>query len=322
MDLKALSEVLHKFQESNKEFISQILSQNQQILQDAVANNTKNLPIPSFGKFHMETDRWSTYFLQMDQFFKANSVESQETKRSCFLSCVGGDILELLQKFFDGKAEEKTYNELIGALDNHFDKRQHILAARFKFYRTIMKPGQTYSEWIAELRGAARDCFFTCGNESCKQSYLDNKIRDMIVIYTPHEKVRAAALQKSNPSLEEVLHITKIFEATTEACKEIENKNNVDHEANYIQNTSKNHNFTTNRGVGRLKSCSDCGKSHQRENCFHFKNKTKCNKCGKLGHVANVCISIAANKYKNKFKQIRKLKKYQTKKKKNCPLVS
>ncbi|XP_036334842.1 uncharacterized protein K02A2.6-like [Rhagoletis pomonella] len=84
-----------------------------------------------------------------------------------------------------------------------------------------MKPSQTYVEWVAELRGAARECMFECAADGCRKSFLDSNIRDMIIMHTPHDKVRSAALQKPNPTLDEVLQITTVYESTIKTCLEI-----------------------------------------------------------------------------------------------------
>lgn len=291
MDSNNFSQVLAQLQETNHAFLAQMLAQNQAILEDVISRNKSSLVIPSFRNFNSGTEQWSTYQFQLEQHMIASSVKCEDTKRSCFLSWVGSDVLELLQRLFDGKAEVQPYKELVTALEKHFGSQQHILAARFKFYnQTRMKENQKYVDWVADLRGVARECNFTCENEYCRQSYVDNKIRDMIVLYTPHKKVRTACLQKSNPSLEEVLQICSIFEATVKASDEIEDTKEPTNEVHAIQR----YNVSESKSKGKLtfknlQSCPGCGKSHQREECYHFKNRTRCNRCSKLGHISKVC---------------------------------
>lgn len=290
MDANALAQVLRQFQESNQRFVVEALAQNKAALENVISGSRNSSSVPSFGKFNPDNDKWSIYQFQMELHFKANFVTSEDIKRSYFLSWVGSEVLELVQKLFNGKAEEKTYKDIISALDEHFIKKQHILAARFKFYNQMkMKTNQNYADWVADLRGAARDCHFICGNENCRESYVDNQIRDMIVLYTPHDKVRTACLQKSNPTLEEVLQNCSIFEATMRASNEIENKEDLQGEVYAVRRPLNVRSFPQkNLFTKSLQSCPGCGKSHDRINCYHFKNKTKCNKCLKLGHISKV----------------------------------
>ncbi|KFD45904.1 hypothetical protein M514_13216 [Trichuris suis] len=77
-----------------------------------------------------------------------------------------------------------------------------------------MKPGQTYAEWIADLRGFAEDCHYVCENPKCGATFVDSLIRDMIILHTPHEKVRTTALHYRNPSVDQVISIAQSFEAS------------------------------------------------------------------------------------------------------------
>lgn len=92
-----------------------------------------------------------------------------------------------------------------------------MVAARYNFHKCMMKPAQGYREWVAELRGIARQCQFQCTGGSCTHPYVDEMIRDILILHTPHDTVRAAALQKLKPTLEDVLLIAESYTATTNA---------------------------------------------------------------------------------------------------------
>ncbi|XP_037927767.1 uncharacterized protein K02A2.6-like [Teleopsis dalmanni] len=143
-------------------------------------------------------------------------------KESVFLTWVDGETFELLKKLF-GKndLEGIPFAELVQKLSEHFQEQIHVVAARYNFNKCLMKPTQTYREWIAELRGIARECQFQCIGENCTKSYVDEMIRDMLILHTPHDTVRAAALQKLKPTLEDVLLIAESFTSTTNATNSI-----------------------------------------------------------------------------------------------------
>ncbi|XP_036342130.1 uncharacterized protein K02A2.6-like [Rhagoletis pomonella] len=159
-----------------------------------------------------------------------------------------------------------------------------------------MKPSQTYVEWVAELRGAARECMFECAADGCRKSFLDSNIRDMIIMHTPHDKVRSAALQKPNPTLDEVLQIATVYESTIKTCLEIKGEGdapavNAIHRSKQLEKKRNGGRSKSRSSSVSGKSCPSCGSAHNRANCFHYKNKTKCRSCGKLGHIASVCVS-------------------------------
>ncbi|XP_037941915.1 uncharacterized protein K02A2.6-like [Teleopsis dalmanni] len=138
-----------------------------------------------------------------------------------------------------------------------------------------MKPHQSYREWVADLRGLARECNFSCSAQNCLHNFVDDMIRDQIIIRTPHDAVRTAAFQKPHPTLADVLQIAELYETTTKTVATIKEQT--------IENS-----MPVN-SVVKFKSCSGCGNSHARENC-KFRNAV-CNRCSKIGHIAPVCMS-------------------------------
>ncbi|XP_055836461.1 uncharacterized protein K02A2.6-like [Episyrphus balteatus] len=151
-----------------------------------------------------------------------------------------------------------------------------------------MKPGQSYADWVADLRGVARNCKFSCPKEACSESYVDNMIRDIIALYIPHDTVRTQALQKIDPELKDVLDIATAYETTQKTFSAIKENNN-EMEVNVL--TSKVCSQSRTQSESARKSWPSCFVHHQRSDCRH--NKTVCHKCKKIGHIAAVCMMSA-----------------------------
>lgn len=75
----------------------------------------------------------------MEQHFIASGDTDDKVKRASFLT----ETFELLQKLSNNDLTGKTFAEIKKLLDDHFTEKQHVLAARFKFYSIRMKPNQT-----------------------------------------------------------------------------------------------------------------------------------------------------------------------------------
>ncbi|XP_055905818.1 uncharacterized protein K02A2.6-like [Eupeodes corollae] len=138
-------------------------------------------------------------------------------------------------------------------------------------------------------------------------------IRDSIILHTPHDAVRSAALQKTNPTLEEVKAIAEAYEATQKSILLLKERNEPVIETNQLysslhlnkrKNAPRGRSHTRNRSKNGQqqqqhksstpqKSCSGCFIHHQKANC-KFLNAI-CNKCGKKGHIAPVCLSFGSN---------------------------
>ena len=139
---------------------------------------------------------------RLNQHMIAHAVGDQHKKKAYFLSWVGANTYELINKLFSAsELDAASFDDVTGKLDEHFKQSVPELAASYTFYQCKMKPGQTYGDWVADLRCIGRDC-----NYGASQ-VLDRLIRDMIVLNTPHNEVRRACLRESSPTLEMVLKI-------------------------------------------------------------------------------------------------------------------
>lgn len=120
-------------------------------------------------------------------------------------------------------------------------------------------------------------------------------IRDHIIVHTPHDSVRADLLQKQRSTLTDVLLIAEPYEATTTAVgvlKEVKSEKTIGVnllKRDQFKQNRKYENKNKENSIRKFKSCSGCFSKHKREEC-KFKNAT-CNKCGKKGHIAAVCMS-------------------------------
>lgn len=140
-------------------------------------------------------------------------------------SRVDTDVYNKVKKVYGNKdVTNEQYVDIVKQLKEYFHSKLHVLAARYTFLQTKMKPNETYAEWVAHLRGAARECQLTCPGAKCAETYTDWAIRDIIVLHTPHDVVRTACLQKKNPTLDEVLSIAQTRESTQSTIKLIKNE--------------------------------------------------------------------------------------------------
>ncbi|XP_055909199.1 uncharacterized protein K02A2.6-like [Eupeodes corollae] len=194
------------------------------MVMDGSGRLASNTPAPPpFHQYQKEKHHWESYLKQLEQHFSAYSVEEDQQKRAFLLSWVGSEIFELAQKLLGDKLEDLSFKVITDKLSEHFKRNVHILAARYEFFQAKMGEGQSYADLVAELRGLSRNCKYICSKPECKQEFVDELLRDTIVINTPHDAVRTAALQKPNPTLEDVLLIAESYEATKNTVSVLKN---------------------------------------------------------------------------------------------------
>lgn len=308
-DYVAAIEMLLKQQQ---DFTKNLLSQQQLWMQSILENKatpevklSDHQMVPAFQKFNKDQHQWDSYFQQLEQHFTAYLVSSGEQRKSFFLSWCGTEMFDLLKNLFGVNClSNQTYEEITEKLTEHFSVSQHVIAARYNFFKSRMHDKQSYKDWVANLRGLARSCKFVCNSDACAANYVDDMIRDQIILNTPHETVRSAALQKQRATLADVLSIAESFEATTKTIaiiKDGENEKTMDINVVKKKVFNKVRKDKNEKEIGKYKSCSGCFISHNREEC-KFRNAI-CHKCAKKGHIAAVCMTKQNQRNQSVFRK-------------------
>ncbi|XP_036324968.1 uncharacterized protein K02A2.6-like [Rhagoletis pomonella] len=272
-----------------------------------------HIAVPAFTTFNHDKQQWESYIAQLTQHFTAYKVIDDDQKKAFFLSWVGGETFELLVKLFCSvDVQSKSYEELVAKLTSHFKTKVHVLASRYELFKLKMGPNQKYSEWLAELRGVARNCKYVCRNKECNKEFVDELIRDIIVLNTPHEAVRTAALQKLEPTLEDIILVAEAFEAAQTVKKQVSGENEVKTEVLQLKSTqARSQSNEAPYSSGQSQSCSGCGTHHSREKC-KFRN-AQCRKCKRFGHIAPVCnTGSKVNSPKQQYGRHQKQQKLKT----------
>jgi len=197
-------------EQKQKKWMESIFSQNSGV---NLARSGELSVCPPFPNLNKENQNWEKYLKQLTQHFSAYSVQAADRKKAYFLSWAGTHIFELVKNLFGSEnLDQQTYEQITEQLTEHFKQMRHIGAARYEFFKRQMRDSQTHKEWVADLRGIARECQFDCQSDRCSFNYVNEMIHDQIIVHTPFDAIRTAALQ---PSLEDVYSIAETYEATT-----------------------------------------------------------------------------------------------------------
>ena len=113
---------------------------------------------PAFEHFDKAKEKWEQYLKRLNQHLELHNVVEQDKKRAFLLSCIDSSTFTLLESLFGSSdLSNKSFNELTAKLTVHFQSSVHVQAARYSFYNCKMAPGQSYADWVATLRGIAKD---------------------------------------------------------------------------------------------------------------------------------------------------------------------
>lgn len=296
-----ITAILEYMKDQQREFMETLLN----VRKEEPAAQASNSP-QKFESFNKTSESWNQYLQRLLQHLELHNVKTSERKRAFLLSCLDPDMFGLLQNLCgSNKVTEKSFEDLISKLSAHFQDTIHVQAARYTFYRCRMEPNQTYADWVAVLRGIARNCQFTCKSNECNhQSFVDEQIRDVIILNTPHPEVRRQCLLEQNISLEDVIKKATLYTKTIETDRLLTSHSSVNKLSFQKNKNRQNQPRNVQFGRKKWKRCEKCFTDHIPSNC-PYKSYT-CHKCKKKGHLFSMCRTKVKNAVADKSSQIEK----------------
>lgn len=216
-------------------------------------------------------------------------------RRAVLLSVIGPSTYSLLRNLVSpAKPAEKTYEDLVVVLKEHYAPTPSVPVQRFKFKARLRKAGESVADYVSELRKLTEHCDFRNG--------LNERLRDQFVSGIGDEKLQKKLLAKENLTFEKAYKTALADEIAmrdagvfvpTPAVRETTSVNKI------RATTTQQRKPTPNKGkpsqkfphsTKKQRQCYRCGRpDHLAPDC-PMKEK-KCNFCHKIGHLSNVCFA-------------------------------
>ena len=240
-------------------------------------------------EFNSAQEEWPQYVERLDQFFEANELTGEDKaskRRATFLSVVGPGPYKLLRSLVSpAKPSDKTYEQLVAILSEHYSPAPSEVMQRFRFNSRSRKPGESVAAYVAELRRLTEHCNYG--------DTLDKMLRDRIVWGITDDNIQEKLLQTSDLTLTRALAIAHSAETAHKNLKEMKAP---PHEPTAsVSNSSKSESVhrmsgkkTTTDTAGVI--CHRCGTPGHLATTCRFRDRV-CHKCKKRGHLAKVCRS-------------------------------
>ena len=125
--------------------------------------------------FNVQNDDWSLYTERLGQFFVANKI-TDDKKVAVLLTVVGTRAYELLHSLLVPTVpSEKSYDELVKALQEHLNPKLLVITERFRFHHRNQQ-GETVAQYMAALRKHLEWCDYlqwNCAKETIVGKRLD-----------------------------------------------------------------------------------------------------------------------------------------------------
>ena len=233
--------------------------------------------VGQFPEFNSQTDSFKSYVERAKLFFEANSIA--EKQLAVFLSSIGGKTYDLLRSLVaPDQPKDKALEDIIAVLQEHYDPKPATIAERFQFHRRDQLPGESVTDYVAELRRLSTYCEF--------EGHLNDALRDRLVCGLRSEGTQKRLLAIKKLTLQEAMDLAQAMETADKNSKALQGSK--DATVNRFSKT------TTPRAPRRnptaRRPCHRCGKSNHEASQCRFIDAV-CRKCNKVGHIAPVCYS-------------------------------
>ncbi|KAI8483081.1 hypothetical protein Bbelb_392370 [Branchiostoma belcheri] len=167
---------------------------------------------------------------------------------------------------------DRTVEQIVAAFETYCNPKKNETVERYKFFTRSQNNGETFDEYITDLKTLAAECGFGEIRESL--------IRDRILIGILDGKVRERLLRESNLSLEKCAEICRAAEVSKQSIQTMEQVT--------VHVVKKKPQAPQ---ASRTSVCKYCAKRHaaNKEACPAYGKE--CASCGKRNHFARACRS-------------------------------
>ncbi|CAH1252634.1 RTL1 [Branchiostoma lanceolatum] len=219
------------------------------------------------------------------------TVDDAVKKKKTFLYVIGEDarkVYETLTIVNNDNApiaeKDRTVEQVMTAFEAYCNPKKNETVERHKFFTRSQASGETFDEYLTELRTLAAECGFG--------AIKDSLIRDRILCGISDGKVRERLLRESDLSLKKCGEICRAAEVSRRSIQTMKNSEDIVHYAYKPGKArAKKQAVPQTWKTSSAGSCSYCAKKHPpgRDACPAYGKE--CSACGKPNHFARACKS-------------------------------
>lgn len=155
----------------------------------ASVSTSKNVGLFNFEAFDIKKTSWSRWVKRFETALELYECDRTKHQR-LLLHFIGSDTYNILcDKLTPQIPEEKSYQEIVTILQDHFDPKPNELLENFRFNMRKQKESETAADFLVALRRLAVNCNFG--------THLEKALRNQFVFGLVDKKLQSRLLEKN-----------------------------------------------------------------------------------------------------------------------------
>ena len=161
--------------------------------------------IGSVGEFVPDLEDWMQYAERLGHYLTANGINEVGRKKAVLLTTIGAKAYKLLRTLVSPeKPGDKTYDELVAAMQQHHSPKPSPIVQRYRFNSRLRREGESVAQYLSELRALLEFCDFGPS--------LDDMLRDRLVCGVGDQTIQRKLLAEEGLTLKRATDIALAME--------------------------------------------------------------------------------------------------------------
>ena len=238
--------------------------------------------VPTFDPVSSSFEEWTEI---LEEWCVANDVTEDKKKRAVLLTNLGAKAYHTLRALMQpDKPNTKSYKICKSTLQEHFSPAPSEIVLRYRFHVRGQKPGESISDFVAQLRHLSDGCNF---------DDLSKALRDRLVVGCQNPAIQRRLLSEKDLTFEKALSTATAMEMASKDVEDIQKMAHPDSKVNKLHFKYHGRRGQQQQQPPRKSAqtkCWRCGGAHDPTSCS-FKN-SQCYKCKYTGHTKSQCEAV------------------------------
>ncbi|CAB4026344.1 Hypothetical predicted protein, partial [Paramuricea clavata] len=239
-------------------------------------------PPPPFSFEGNVSHGWKIWEKHFNFYLTATESDSKsdKVKTSILLTCIGPKGREIYETFtFSQETDKLKLKVVLEKFSAYCNPRKNITILRHQFFTYSQHEGQSFNDFVIELKKRASECEF--------ETLADSLIKDMIVCGVADQSLRERLLRDADLTLAKAIDAGIAAEETKRHAKELE-KHQQSSDIHQVYHSKERKLKESSRAPDDvIKKYKFCNGSHQRGNCPAYGKR--CRTCNRKNHFAVCC---------------------------------